>query len=457
MRAPRRWSGVLFLLGLHACAGNEGAWPRPTAPEDLDALVLERVEAALAACARDERGSGLELGKVYDANGMRELALATYDRCLETGHDSPSVLHYLRGAVLQALERPEEALAAFQEALQLGDSYAPTRWRSGEILLELGRLKEARAEFEAALALEPRSVPATLGLARTLLLEGDAAVAEARLRPLSEANPGERFVHGLLARVLRALGREEEAQRALLREERASQVSVSDPRLAEVQTRATGLLNGLARANEALARGDARQAIALLTELHARLPSNLAVQQLYAKALLAAKQPAQALELLARSAAAHPDEFKTELFLGLAQRDLKALGKAHAHLLRAAELNPAYGPTHAALGEVELLRGRFAPAEAALSLAQECGEDDLRTRILLVQSQLEQRAFSRAAATAEEVRAAFPNAVAAWSYLAEARARLGETEAARQALAEAEKRNPDYERLAHVRSLLTPP
>ena len=75
---------------------------------------------------------------------------------------------------------------------------------------------------------------------------------------------------------------------------------------------------------------------------------------------------------------------------------------------------------------------------------------------MLVQVQIEQQALARAAASAEETRAAFPNAVAAWSYVAETRALLGQLEPARAALAEAERRNPDYERLPRVRELLSP-
>jgi cytochrome c-type biogenesis protein CcmH/NrfG len=74
--------------------------------------------------------------------------------------------------------------------------------------------------------------------------------------------------------------------------------------------------------------------------------------------------------------------------------------------------------------------------------------------ILNSQVQLEQQAWGRARATAEAACTAYPNAVAAWTYLAEARARGGDPESARAALAEAERRNPDYERLALVRGLL---
>jgi predicted Zn-dependent protease len=97
---------------------------------------------------------------------------------------------------------------------------------------------------------------------------------------------------------------------------------------------------------------------------------------------------------------------------------------------------------------------QHAAAEDALARALEAGEDGLRTRVMLAQVQLEQQAWGRARATAEAACTAYPNAVAAWTYLAEARARGGDPESARAALAEAERRNPDYERLALVRGLL---
>lgn len=451
------WLGALSWTPAACGQGAERELPRLASTAGVDPFVLERVDAALAACARGEPGATLELAKVYDANGMNDMALAAYDLCLaEPEGANRAAIVFLRGVVLEALGRPAEALAAFDAALALGDSYAPTHWRRGNLLFESGHMAEARAAFEAALALEPHSIPADLGLARVLLATDDPRGASARLEALAARVPDERFVHGLLARARRALGDEAAAARELALEERAEKSSISDPRSAEVRARATGILVGLRQANEALMSGQNRAALAILEPLHARAGDDLAVVQLLGKALVSAQEYDRAIELLQASTAAHPEQFKTELFLGLAYAGKKANRKALDHMLRARTLSPAYGPTHAALGEVQTKSGQFAEAEASLARALECGEEDLRTRLLLAQVQFEQRAFERALATAEQACAAFPNAAAAWSYLAEARARHGQADGARAALAEAEKRNPNYERLELVRALLVP-
>ena len=82
------------------------------------------------------------------------------------------------------------------------------------------------------------------------------------------------------------------------------------------------------------------------------------------------------------------------------------------------------------------------------------GEEDLRTRLLLGQVQVEQGAFERALATARAATRAFPRSAAAWSFQSEAEARAGLRDEAARSLAEAERLNPEYERLPAVRALL---
>src|SRR5262245_52378494 len=206
-------SVLALALALTACgSGAAPEFPRLASTEGVDPLVLERIQTALAACERGEAGALLELSKVYDANGLNELALAGYELCIARdaarSAGERARLEFLRAQALDALGRPKEALAAYDAALALGDEYAPTHWRRALLLLDDGRIPEAHAAFDRALELEPLSIPANLGLARVQLLEDDPRGAAARLEKLAERSPDERFVHGLLARALRAMGDE---------------------------------------------------------------------------------------------------------------------------------------------------------------------------------------------------------------------------------------------------------
>lgn len=452
-------TACLAALLLAACGPGPGAEiPRLATGSDVDPLVLEGLQAAWTACEDGHPGALLELAKLYDANGLPELAARTYELCLarapEDGKSATAEIHYHLGRSREQEGRAEDALRAFERAIELAPSSAPARWRAGQVLLELGRIPQAEAAFRGALALEPASVSPRLGLARIQLLRSDPRAAIELLAPLVESDPRERFVHGLLARAYRALGDEVRAAAELRREERAAHTTVVDPWTADVQRRATGIFAGVERANEALVAGETRAALDILEPLYQRRPDELSVAQMLAKALVESGQHERALEVLDRARATHPDQFKLELFTGLAWAGRRAHRQALEHLEQARALNPAYGPTLEALGEVQAKLGLHAQAEVSLLSALEAGSEDPRTALLLGQVQLEQGEGERALATLEKACADHPNSAAAWTYLAEARFRSGDPQGARASLAEAEKRDPRYERLETVRKLV---
>ncbi len=449
---PAAATALLGLFSLAAChPPASGELPRLATREGVDPLVLELLDAALQAAGRSEPGALLELAKTYDANGLPELAARTYALCLERDPEDARI-HYHMARSCQENGESERALSGFQRALALDPGYAPVHWRAGEVLFELGRLAEAEAAFSRALELEPACVNATLGLARIELERQRPDHALALLEPLTDTR--ERFVHALRSRARRALGDEPQAAIELRREQRAARVTVVDPWTAEVRTRAGGVSAGLQRAGDSLAAGDAASALHVLEPLYERRPDDLAVAQMTARALVEAGQLERALELLERARRTHPDQYRLELTTAQALDKKQAHRRALEHLLRARELNPAYGPTLGLLGEVQAKLGQHAEAEASLAAALEAGEDELRTRLVLGQVRLERGAIERALAGLKETCEEFPGSGTAWAHLAEAQARAGDREAARQSLARAEERDPENERLARVRAFL---
>ena len=69
--------------------------------------------------------------------------------------------HHLRGVCLSLLDRPEEALAEFDQALTLNPRYLEAWLHRGVILNQLGRIEEGAAAFASARAAEG---PAIQGL-----------------------------------------------------------------------------------------------------------------------------------------------------------------------------------------------------------------------------------------------------------------------------------------------------
>lgn len=457
---PRSRVLALLVLLATACGRAEPAfeWARLTDESGIDPVLLERIQSVEESCARGEDGSWLELAMVYDANDLNQLAERTYAACLELPPEkagaSRSALHFHRARALDDLGRAEEAVRAYDAAIELEDGYAPARWRRGQLLLDAGRIAEARADFERAIALEPLSTPAHLGLARVQLVQDQPGEARETLLAILARAPDERYVHGLLARALLALGDEPGAERELALEERATGGSGADPLAAEVRKRATGVQVGVLRATEALKAGKPAEAVRMLRPLYQKVPDDLALLQVYGRALVSAGEYDRALEVMARGRRAHPQDGKLELFAGLALKAKGSLAEARVRLERARELNPSFPPTHTALGELWTALGRFSEAEASLSRALECGDEELSTLFLLGQAQMSQSAWPRAVATFERACEQAPDSGLAWTHLAEAQVQAGDAPAAERSLAEATKRNPGSKRIEAVRRLL---
>jgi len=86
-------------------------------------------------------------------------------------------LLHVAGSLRDAGQRPE-ALAAFQEAVDLDPTRADTHFHIGRVLLELRRPRRAADSFQAAISRQPNQVAAHLGLASAQRVQGHASEAE---------------------------------------------------------------------------------------------------------------------------------------------------------------------------------------------------------------------------------------------------------------------------------------
>jgi tetratricopeptide (TPR) repeat protein len=84
------------------------------------------------------------------------------------------LLSYFRGLALARAAKPEEALAAFQQAVQLDSKNAEAHTNLGKIELTLGRVNEAIPELHEALRLDPGNTQAKRLLSQAYRRAGDA-------------------------------------------------------------------------------------------------------------------------------------------------------------------------------------------------------------------------------------------------------------------------------------------
>jgi tetratricopeptide (TPR) repeat protein len=187
---------------------------------------LPEAERSLARLAQLEgRGAllvRLEGGRLAEPSGQLRMdfdgardAPATPTQVVdpEIAH-APSGEDWFEAAVeFEEGDRPEEAAAAYAEALAAGGAEAEAAFNRGNVLFTLGRLDEAVACFEGALDADPRYVEAWNNLASVQLARNEwQRAVEAGCRAVDLAR-NYADAHFNLAQAYHALGRRDEARR----------------------------------------------------------------------------------------------------------------------------------------------------------------------------------------------------------------------------------------------------
>jgi len=112
---------------------------------------------------------------------------------------------------LQAANKPDEALIAFQKAAALVPKNPEPHLLAGAILEQENKFSDAEQEYKQALALDPGSSDALVGLANIYMRGARYPEAEEFLRKVAAQRPNDAIPQIQLARVLAADGKNDEA------------------------------------------------------------------------------------------------------------------------------------------------------------------------------------------------------------------------------------------------------
>jgi tetratricopeptide (TPR) repeat protein len=176
-------------------------------------------------------------------------ALAAYEQAIAFGRDV--VARNGRAEVLKALGRYDEALAAFNETVAEHPEDVVAKNGRAEVLKAMGRLDEALAAYDAAVAEHPESVVAKTGRAEALKALGSYGESLAAYNEAVAEHPESVVARNGRAEVLKALGRYDEALAAF------NETVAEHPEDVVAKNGRAEVLKAMGRLDEALAAYDA--------------------------------------------------------------------------------------------------------------------------------------------------------------------------------------------------------
>ena len=314
----------------------------------MEPQVARKIQEAQKAVEEAPASSELwgRLGLVLHAHERNDEAVAAYERALELASDELRWA-YLLARVLENVE-PSRALHFAERASVADSSYAPAHLLRGRLLESANEMDEARTAYEKALAANPNSASAAFALGRLSLASGDLTPSQRYLERAAQRQPRASAIQASLARVYLLQGEEEKAQLAAEKAKRAGvQIFELDPVLNSMRDEMVSSVGFQIRANRAEARGELDRAEALYRELLVIRPEEANFHQNFASFLVRRSEPRE----------------------------------AERHYLRALELDPGYVLAHVNLGKL-FMRQRRAPEAVpfyrkALELEAEPGSASL--------------------------------------------------------------------------------
>jgi serine/threonine-protein kinase len=134
-----------------------------------------------------------------------EEAVAAYRQAIELVPDDPDY-HYVLGNLFYNHDRFDEAIAASGEAVRLNPHHVLAQNNLGEALEKKGRTAEAILAYREAIRLKPDYAEAHNNLGDTLRAKGELGAAIASYREAVRLKPAEAGYHNNLGNALRAKG-----------------------------------------------------------------------------------------------------------------------------------------------------------------------------------------------------------------------------------------------------------
>lgn len=307
----------------------------------------EAYEAALAVNANS--GDALMgLARLSAVRGERDAAVLYVDQAVAKDPKNPEVF-IMQGAMLRAMNKPDEALAAYDKALALRPDHRGAHIEKAYIEIGRGKFEAARKEVEAAEKNAPGSLLVVYSRALLEFSQGKYAVAKESLQKILKVAP--------------------EHQPSIL----------------------------LAGASD-LHLGNIQQSEQHLRKYLESNPTNVYARKLLAQAQLRNAQPADAAATLAPALKDAPQDAQLLALAGESYMQVRDFDKASSYLQQAATLAPEASAVRTSLGLSRLAQGDQAGALSDLEKAAALDPKSFQATMALVQTEMGMKRYDKALA-----------------------------------------------------------
>ena len=304
-------------------------------------------EAALAANANS--GDALMgLARLSAVRGDREAAVLYVDQAVAKDPKNPEVF-IMQGAMLRSMNKPDEALGAYDKALALKPDHRGAHIEKAYIEIARGKFDAAKKEVEAAEKNAPGSLLVVYSRGLLEFSQGKYSVAKESLQKILKVAP--------------------EHQPSIL----------------------------LAGASD-LHLGNIQQAEQHLRKYLEANPGNIYARKLLAQAQLKNAQPADAAATLAPALKDAPQDAQLLALAGESYMQVRDFNKASDYLQQAATLAPQAAAVRTSLGLSRLAQGDQAGALSDLEKAAALDPKSFQATMALVQTEMSMKRYDKALA-----------------------------------------------------------
>jgi len=293
-------------------------------------------------------------------------AIEAYQAALEKEPDRVDARSNL-GAALARLGRYDEAIEQYRTVLTHQPDQFQVRLNLALALYKSARIAEASSELEKLVAQDRSSHQAVLLLADCRAQMGNDAGVVSLLSPREEEFKDDQLYAYLLGNAL------------LRRNELLKGQSYIDRLFQGGETAQARLLMGVAH----LRREDYRAAVPELQRAAELGPDLPAAHALLGRALMGMGRREEAAQAFAQELSKNPNDFDSNLYMGLFLKDEGKLDEAYEHLKRASRLRPDDPGVLYMLGALHLAAGRTEEARKALEVVTKQVPDYRQAHVLL--------------------------------------------------------------------------